>query len=114
MVDELLILSPVRVENSSEISVRRKAANLFILLSGYVGQGSMKTLFLAWGLHRSDISIGSGCAHWFPIERLDGEPERSWFRFVYTRGVLAAQTEIGFQSLEAFPRLGEAHRRKGF
>ncbi len=69
----------------------------------------MKTLFLAWGLHRSDNSIGSGYAPWFPIGRLEGEPEQNWFRFVYTRGMLAAQAQTGFRSLEAFPRLGEAY-----
>jgi hypothetical protein len=69
----------------------------------------MKTLFLAWGLHRSAISIGSGGAHWFPIGRLEGEPERGWFRFAYTRGVLAAQAKVGFQPLAAFPRLDEVY-----
>jgi len=72
----------------------------------------MKTLFLAWGIHHSDISIESDCAHWFPIGRLDGEPEQSWFRFVYTRGVLAAQAATRFQPLDAFPRLGEVYESK--
>lgn len=72
----------------------------------------MKTLFLFWGLHRSDVSIGSGCAHWFPIGRLDGEPEGSWFRFAYTRGMLAAQAKTGFQPLAAFPRLDEVYESK--
>ena len=67
----------------------------------------MKTLFLAWGLHRSYILFGSNYAHWFPIGRLDGEPKRGWFRLVYTRGVLAAQAQTGFQPLAAFPRLGD-------
>jgi hypothetical protein len=69
----------------------------------------MKTLFLAWRPNRSDISIGTGFAPWFPIGRLEGEPEQNWFRFVYTRGVLAARAQTGFQSLEAFPRFGEAY-----
>ena len=72
----------------------------------------MKTLFLAWGLHRSDISIESNCTHWFPIVRLDGEPEQSWFRFVYTRGVFAAQAQTGFQPLAAFPRLGDVYESR--
>lgn len=72
----------------------------------------MNTLFLAWGLHRSDSSIGVGCADWFPIGRLDGEPERGWFRFVYTRGVLAAQVQTGFQPLAAFPRLGDVYESR--
>lgn len=72
----------------------------------------MKTLFLAWGLHRSDVSIGSGCAYWFPIGRLDGELERSRFRFAYTRGVLAAQAQTGFQPLAAFPRLGDVYESR--
>lgn len=83
-----------------------------IVLDRYAGQGSMKTLFLAWGFHRSALSSESDCAHWFPIGRLDGEPERSWFRFAYTRGVLAAQAESGFRPLEAFPRLGEVYESK--
>jgi hypothetical protein len=72
----------------------------------------MKTLFLAWGLHRSDVSIGSGCAHWFPIGRLDGESEWNWFRFAYTRGALAAQAKVGFQPLAAFPRLDRVYESK--
>ncbi len=69
----------------------------------------MKTLFLAWGLHRSDSPIESGCAYWFPIGRLDGEPEQSWFRFVYTRGMLTAQAKVGLQPLAAFPQLDEVY-----
>ncbi|MBS0167875.1 MAG: HIRAN domain-containing protein [Nitrospira sp.] len=69
----------------------------------------MKTLFMAWGLHRSGVSIGSGSAHWFPIGRLDGQREGSWFRFAYTRGVLAAQAKVGFQPLAAFPRLDQVY-----
>jgi hypothetical protein len=72
----------------------------------------MKTLFLAWGLNRSDNPIKSDCALWFPIGRLEGEPERDWFRFVYTRGVLAAEAKAGFQSLQAFPRRGEVYESK--
>lgn len=83
-----------------------------MVLREHVSQGSMKTLFLAWGLHRSDVSIGSGCTHWFPIGRLDGEPEQSWFRFAYTRGVFAAQANVGFQPLAAFPRLDRVYESK--
>lgn len=70
----------------------------------------MKTLFLAWGLHRSAISIGSGGAHWFPIGRL--EWDLSWFRFRYMRGALAAQAKTGFQALAAFPRLDQVYESK--
>jgi len=69
----------------------------------------MKTLFLAWGLHRSDSSFESDCTYWFPIGRLDGKPEQSWFRFVYTRGMLAAQVTVGLQPLVAFPQLDEVY-----
>lgn len=69
----------------------------------------MNTLFLAWGFTRSDSSMRPRSVAWFPIGRLEGEPERGWFRFAYTRGALAAQAKTGFQSLEAFPRLDEVY-----
>ncbi len=68
----------------------------------------MKTLFLAWQDVRPDGGAGSGSRAWFPIGRLDAEPENV-FRFAYTRGVLEAKEKSGFQALDAFPQINRVY-----
>ena len=63
----------------------------------------MKTLFLAWQDTRTQGGARTPSRAWFPIGRLDADPER--YKFVYTRGALKAQKEAGFQPLDAFPKL---------
>ncbi len=59
----------------------------------------MKSLFLAWqapeGSKRSRA--------WFPVGRLDAEPQAPHYRFRYTQGALNAHQELGFGPLLAFP-----------
>lgn len=64
----------------------------------------MKTLFLAWQDKRLRGDHVDGTRAWFPIGRLDAEPEDSHYRFAYTRGVLQAKEKAGFQPLDAFPK----------
>jgi len=64
----------------------------------------MKTLFLAWQDKRLRGEQADGTRAWFPIGRLDAEPEDSHYRFAYTRGVLQAKEKAGFQPLDAFPK----------
>ncbi len=64
----------------------------------------MKTLFLAWQDKRLRGDHADGTRAWFPIGRLDAEPEDSHYRFAYTRGVLQAKEKAGFQPLDAFPK----------
>ena len=54
----------------------------------------MKTLFLAW--QAPDIR------HWYPVGRLDADPEHAQFTFQYTRGALDA-IERGFHPMPSFP-----------
>lgn len=64
----------------------------------------MKTLFLAWQDKRLRGDHVDGTRAWFPIGRLDAEPEEAHYRFAYTRGVLQAKDKAGFQPLDAFPK----------
>ncbi len=64
----------------------------------------MKTLFLAWQDKRVRGDQEDGSRAWFPIGRLDAEPDDAHYRFAYTRGVLQAKEKAGFQPLEAFPK----------
>lgn len=59
----------------------------------------MKSLFLAW-----QAPNDSACSHaWFPVGRLDADPESSRYRFRYTGGAIKAQKDVGFKPLLAFP-----------
>lgn len=57
-----------------------------------------KTLFLAWQ-DRTDSR------QWFPVGRLDADPERPAYRFRYTGGARRAQSEAEFPLLVEFPHL---------
>ena len=57
-----------------------------------------KTLYLAW--HGSDEN-----RFWFPVGRLDADPEEAKFRFRYTYGAKKAQKHAGFPTLLEFPEL---------
>lgn len=59
----------------------------------------MKSLFLAW----QAPSDSARSRAWFPVGRLDAEPEDRHYRFRYTRGALKAQEDVGFTPLLAFP-----------
>jgi hypothetical protein len=63
----------------------------------------MKTLLLAWQDKRLRGEQVDGTRAWFPIGRLDADPHKSHYRFTYTRGVLKAKEQAGFQPLDAFP-----------
>ncbi len=65
----------------------------------------MKTLFLAWQDKRVRGEQEDGSRAWFPIGRLDSDPDDAHYRFAYTRGVLQAKAKAGFHPLEAFPKL---------
>lgn len=72
----------------------------------------MKTLFLAWQDVRPDGGPTSGSRAWFPIGRLDSEPQNAFFRFTYTRGALKAREVAGFQPLDAFPTLDQVYESR--
>ncbi len=62
-----------------------------------------KTLFLAWqdkGTSRQ----------WFPVGRLDGDLERSAYRFRYIGGAKRAKDQAGFPLLLEFPELRRDYR----
>jgi hypothetical protein len=60
----------------------------------------MNTLFLAW----QDTSG----RRWYTIGRLTRN--NATYEFVYTKGVLEAQREAGFQTLPSFPNLYKVYR----
>ena len=62
-----------------------------------------KTLFLAW-------QDKGASRQWFPVGRLDGDPERSGYRFRYIGGAERAQAEAGFPLLLEFPELRRDYR----
>ena len=64
----------------------------------------MKTLFLAWQDKRLRGEHVDGTRAWFPIGRLDADPDDAHYRFAYTGGVLEAKAKAGFQPLDAFPK----------
>lgn len=62
-----------------------------------------QTLFIAWqdqGTSRS----------WFPIGRLDADPNVFRYRFRYVRGARKAEREAGFPPLEDFPSFEDDYR----
>lgn len=69
----------------------------------------MRTLFLAWQDGGSSARTGtaplSGTRRWFPIGRLDAEPEKHLYRFRYTHGAEEARDRAHFNTLDAFPEL---------
>ncbi len=69
----------------------------------------MKTLFLAWQDAPREASSRLATRGWYPIGRLDVEPEQPLYTFRYTRGALSAKEEAGFQPLDAFPRFEQAY-----
>jgi len=62
-----------------------------------------KTLFLAW-------QDKERTRQWFPVGRLDVEPEHSLYRFRYTGGADRAHREAGFPTLVDFPNLRDDYR----
>lgn len=67
---------------------------------------SERTLFLAWQDKRT--------RQWFPIGRLDGDVERSTYRFRYTGGAERARQKVGFPWLMEFPEPGWDYRMIGW
>lgn len=69
----------------------------------------MKTLFLAWqdggSSARTGAAHATGTRRWFPIGRLDADPEHSLYRFRYTHGAEDAREQAHFIALDAFPDL---------
>lgn len=63
-----------------------------------------KTLFLAW----QDQDERKKSHPWFPVGRLDVEPEL--YRFRYIGGAKRAEREIGFPPLISFPYLDREYR----
>ena len=63
-----------------------------------------KTLFLAW----QDQDERKKSHPWFPVGRLDVEPEL--YRFRYIGGAKRAEREIGFPPLISFPELDREYR----
>lgn len=61
----------------------------------------MRTLFLAW--QAPDIR------NWFPVGRLDADPDHAKFIFQYTQGAIAAQ-QCGFHPMPSFPRLDDSYQ----
>ncbi len=61
----------------------------------------MKTLFLAW--QAPDIR------NWFPVGRLDADPDDEKFIFRYTQGAIAAK-QFGFRPMPSFPQFGGSYR----
>ena len=65
----------------------------------------MKSLFLAWQAPTDSARSRA----WFPVGRLDAEPESHHYRFRYTEGALKAQKAVGFVPLLAFPEFNTAY-----
>ncbi len=69
----------------------------------------MKTLFLAWqdggSSARTGVAHAMGTRRWFPIGRLDADPEAQLYRFRYTHGAEEARDVAQFITLDAFPEL---------
>lgn len=63
----------------------------------------MKTLYLAWQDKRP--ADAGGTRRWFPIGRLQADPQGHRFYFGYTKGMEQAHDKAGFQPLDAFPDL---------
>lgn len=56
----------------------------------------MKTLYLAWQAPKPSLA-------WFPIGRLDANPQERFYRFRYIQGARTAEAEGGLPVLPAFP-----------
>lgn len=65
----------------------------------------MKSLFLAWQAPEDSTHSRA----WFPVGRLDAEPESHNYSFRYTQGALNAEKEVGFTPLLAFPEFKEVY-----
>lgn len=65
----------------------------------------MKSLFLAWQAPENNLHSRA----WFPVGRLDAEPESGRYSFRYTQGALKAQQNVGFSPLLSFPKLDEVY-----
>ena len=61
----------------------------------------MRTLFLAWQ--------APDARQWFPVGRLEADPEHSCFVFQYTHGAIDAKRD-GFHPIASFPRLEERYQ----
>lgn len=76
----------------------------------------MKTLFLAWQDGGSSAHTGvahtSGTRRWFPIGRLDADPDADFYRFRYTHGAEEARDQAHFIALDAFPELYRTYESK--
>ena len=59
----------------------------------------MKSLYLAWQAPTDSASSRA----WFPVGRLDADPDAEHYRFRYTQGAVNAQRDVGFSPLLAFP-----------
>lgn len=68
----------------------------------------MRSLFLAW--QAPDDATPSRA--WFPVGRLDAEPESHRYRFLYTQGARRAEKEVGFTPLLAFPEFDKNYESK--
>lgn len=62
----------------------------------------MKTLFLAWQDRGST-------REWFPIGRLDADPNAHRYSFCYTVGAREAQERAGLEPLASFPKLAQKY-----
>lgn len=65
----------------------------------------MKSLFLAWQAPENT----SHSRAWFPVGRLDAEPESHRYCFRYTQGARSAQEKVGFAPLLSFPKFEEVY-----
>lgn len=65
----------------------------------------MKSLFLAWQAPEDSTHSRA----WFPVGRLDAEPESHNYSFRYTQGALNAEKQVGFAPLLAFPEFQEVY-----
>ena len=62
---------------------------------------NLRTFFLGWQDHESRA--------WFPIGRLDAQPDGKGYDFAYTRGALEAAEKHGFEPLYDFQDLGKKY-----
>jgi hypothetical protein len=69
----------------------------------------MKTLFLAWQHTRPDPAQRPATRAWYPIGKLEAEPDGAFYRFAYTEGARRAAKEAGFAPLDSFPELSRIY-----
>lgn len=65
----------------------------------------MKTLFLAWQAPENPPHSRA----WFPVGRLDAEPQTQRYSFRYTQGARNAEHKVGFRPLPAFPQFEKVY-----